>query len=288
MKHSADKNENKIRRKNLALRKKRIRSLEKEKLKSLGILEILSLKYAGWQDGRKGLIRQSEEGVWQSSRLKGETDSYEEFCGKLYGRLKLEEEEEFRSVNVLFNRAGTQYKALEEAKERLNAALGGKTALAERRAGEEELTEAQIIARRSRERSRQLEHCYRSVSEKEKILFAGDQSVYLSPDEAEETLRPIAEYLQQHETVNLLLVGGTAGDETNEATLQLSQERADRVKSTLTELGISGERLKTLGMGAGEPWHISGAGTNGKLASENRKVVLLDMNSQQAKEILNQ
>ena len=95
-------------------------------------------------------------------------------------------------------------------------------------------------------------------------------------------------YRAQPETVNLLLVGGTAGDETNEATLQLSQERADRVKSTLTELGISGERLKTLGMGAGDPWHISGAGTDGKLASENRKVVLLDMNSKQAKEILNQ
>ena len=120
------------------------------------------------------------------------------------------------------------------------------------------------------------------------IKFAADQSLYLFPEEAEETLRPIAEYLQQHETVNLLLVGGTAGDETNEATLRLSQERADRVKSTLIELGISSERLKTLGMGAGDPWHISGAGTDGKLASENRKVVLLDMNSQQAKEILNQ
>lgn len=201
MKHSADKNENKIRRKNLALRKKRIRSLEKEKLKSLGILEILSLKYAGWQDGRKGLIRQSEEGVWQSSRLKGETDSYEEFCGKLYGRLKLEEEEEFRSVNVLFNRAGTQYRALEEAKERLNAALGGKTALAERRAGEEELTEAQIIARRSRERSRQLEHCYRSVSEKEKILKDTVDEIFVRFSrikESYDSTRKIANRLLQH------------------------------------------------------------------------------------------
>lgn len=119
------------------------------------------------------------------------------------------------------------------------------------------------------------------------VEFVGDEAIYLYPDEAVETIRPIAEYLLAHDTVNLLLIGSTAGDVTNDFTLHLSQDRADTVKSTLVELGVAAERITTVGMGSDDPWHIVGAGYDGPVASSNRKVVLIDASSELALEIVN-
>ena len=65
---------------------KRLQSLDKGKAKSLGPVEKLTMRYAGWVDGRHGLLR-CENGTWQSSVLKQEVDSYEEFCAGQMGRL---------------------------------------------------------------------------------------------------------------------------------------------------------------------------------------------------------
>ncbi len=80
---------------------KRLQSLDKGKAKSLGPVEKLTMRYAGWVDGRHGLLR-CENGTWQSSVLKQEVDSYEEFCAGQMGRLKFEEEDEFKKLNILF------------------------------------------------------------------------------------------------------------------------------------------------------------------------------------------
>ena len=114
------------------------------------------------------------------------------------------------------------------------------------------------------------------------------KSTYLHPDKAVEIIRPIAEYLIQHESVKLLLIGSTAGDVTNEFTLNLSQERADAVKDTLIELGVDASRIITVGMGSSDPWHIPNVGYKGAEASANRKVVLLDTRSATAQSILEQ
>lgn len=120
------------------------------------------------------------------------------------------------------------------------------------------------------------------------VEFVARKSTYLHPDKAVEIIRPIAEYLIQHESVKLLLIGSTAGDVTNEFTLNLSQERADAVKDTLIELGVDASRIITVGMGSSDPWHIPNVGYKGAEASANRKVVLLDTRSATAQSILEQ
>lgn len=119
------------------------------------------------------------------------------------------------------------------------------------------------------------------------VEFVGDEATYLHPELAVETIRPIAEYLIAHDSVNFLLIGSTAGDVTNDSTLRLSRDRADAVKNTLVELGVAAERITTVGMGSDDPWHISGVGYDGPVASSNRKVVLIDASSEQAVEIMN-
>ena len=121
------------------------------------------------------------------------------------------------------------------------------------------------------------------------IQFVGGKATYLDEESATETIRPIAEYLLNHTSVNLLLVGSTAGDITDESTLRLSQDRADTVKHTLVEFGVDDKRINTLGMGASDPWHINGAGydeTVGSAASSNRKVVLIDANTELAQQLM--
>lgn len=125
------------------------------------------------------------------------------------------------------------------------------------------------------------------ILSEDQVAFVGDKSEYLNPEDAVKTISPIAEYLLQYESVKLLLVGSTAGDETNESTLKLSLERAEAVKNTLIELGVDGNRIVTIGMGSSDPWHVPNAGYEGSIASGNRKVVLLDADSEQAQEIMN-
>lgn len=119
------------------------------------------------------------------------------------------------------------------------------------------------------------------------VEFIGDKSEYLHPETAVETIRPIAEYLIKHETVPLLLIGSTAGDNTNESTLQLSADRAEAVKRTLVEMGVDQSRISTIGLGSDNPWHIKDAGYDGPVASSNRKVVLIDARTDLAQELMN-
>ena len=125
-----------------------------------------------------------------------------------------------------------------------------------------------------------------SLSE-EQVTFVADKADYLKPDEATATIKPIAEYmLNDDKSITLLLVGCIAGDTNSDFGDELSQSRANKVKNTLVELGVPESRLIAKGMGCSDPWHVKGVGYEGKLASQNRKVVLLDATSDTAKQIL--
>lgn len=123
------------------------------------------------------------------------------------------------------------------------------------------------------------------LSEKQ-IKFVSDKADYLYPKNAIKTIQPIAEYLTNHKSLKLLLVGSTAGDVTDASGIKLSKDRADTVKNTLLKLGADSKQIVTIGMGSGDPWHIKNAGYKGEVASSNRKVVLIDAKTEQAQEIL--
>ena len=121
----------------------------------------------------------------------------------------------------------------------------------------------------------------------EKIGFVADKAVFLNPDEANKTLQPVAEYLVKYPSVSIVLAGTTAGDKDSDFSLTLSRQRAETVKNALVKLGVSSDRIITLGLGSeNDPWHVYNAGYDGAAASGNRKVVLLDASSERAVAIL--
>ena len=124
------------------------------------------------------------------------------------------------------------------------------------------------------------------VFHEDQVRFVADSDVLVDPEGAEEVLSPIVEYMENHEDFRMLLVGTTAGDDAGDYSITLSNSRAERIKSVLVSKGISEDRIDTLGMGGKDPWHIANVGTSGALAAQNRKVVLLDESSAQAKELL--
>ena len=121
----------------------------------------------------------------------------------------------------------------------------------------------------------------------EKIGFVADKDIFLNPTEARETLRPVAEYLASHPSISTVLAGTTAGDSDSDFTMTLSKQRAEAVKDALIDLGVSVDRIITLGLGSEkDPWHVYNAGYDGAAAAGNRKVVLLDASSERAASIL--
>lgn len=160
------------------LRNKRLKSLEKGRVRSLRLFDILSMKFAGWNDGRKGLLCKCEDGRWQSSRLKEEIDTYEEYCGRLYGRLKAEEEEVFKKVNILLDGVLPMNKSLHDALRCLKCARDQQVLCNERKVGEENLTEMQVMARRIQERDKKLQPYYKDVEEKRKELIKAMDEIF--------------------------------------------------------------------------------------------------------------
>ncbi len=118
------------------------------------------------------------------------------------------------------------------------------------------------------------------------VQFVGDSDAFVDPEAAAETVKPIAELMQTNGSLTLLLVGTTAGDGTSEYSISLSASRAAAVKTLLVSLGVEANRIQTIGMGSSDPWHIAGAGLQGEMAAMNRKVVLVNAESEIARVIL--
>ena len=120
----------------------------------------------------------------------------------------------------------------------------------------------------------------------EQVRFVADSDSLAKPELADKAINPIADYMNTNPEFRILLIGTTAGDGVSEYALNLSNSRANRIKEILIEKGVSEERIVTLGMGGNDPWHIYNVGISGELAAQNRKVVLLDADSEMAKELI--
>ena len=176
---------------------KRLQSLDKGRVKSLGPVEKLTMRYAGWVDGRHGLLRCSQNGDWQSSVLKQEVDSYEEFCAGQMGRLKFEEEDEFKKLNILFDTVVPLKTNLTAAKQVLKNALAEDVDLTRRKEGEESLTEVQVAARRNREREESLLPFKRAVAESEKALYDTIEAIFTSLSQAAKITNRVLQHHQR-------------------------------------------------------------------------------------------
>lgn len=186
------------------IRRRRLRSLGKGNTKSIGIFEKIGMKYAGWVDGRKGLLRCGANGVWQSSILKQEVDAYEEFCAEQFGLLKVEEEDNFKEINILFDKIVPLRKKLSDARNALCKASNNPKGLSLRKAGEENLTDVQVIARRTREKEEHLrplqeeaDRCEKQLSDVVDEIFSILSQVQESFDSANRINHRLLQHVQR-------------------------------------------------------------------------------------------
>jgi len=121
----------------------------------------------------------------------------------------------------------------------------------------------------------------------EQVRFRGDSSEFLDAQAAKTSIRPIAEYMLSNPSFSILVVGNTAGDgPLTESSIALSHGRAERVKAALIGFGVSEDRIFTAGLGNSSIWHVPGLGTTSPLASQNRRVVLIDASTPIAQDII--
>ena len=124
-----------------------------------------------------------------------------------------------------------------------------------------------------------------SLGEQE-VRFIPDTASFASTEETMLTLRPLADFLRSSPDLTLLLVGCIAGDTCGSGGVALSRQRAEAVRDALEDLGIPQEQLIAVGLGCYDPWHIMGAGFDGVLAAENRRVVLVDAQTATAQQLI--
>ena len=125
------------------------RQLTAGKPRRLGLAETLLLKRAGAADGRNGMPRETAPDQWTSSLISKEISAYEEFCSRVWGEQQVKLHWAHARCDSLVDDILDLTAKISEAR----AALPPEEppALSRRKRGEEELSEAQVEARRGRE-----------------------------------------------------------------------------------------------------------------------------------------
>lgn len=142
--------------KNTQQKKARIINLRRGKVKRIGLFEKLWLKIAGYFDGKRNLPRESDSG-WISPHMDKEVRSYDEFSSQMWGRLQVEEEEDYARLGQLMDSIAHTKSLLDEAEDSLEEAEAReKETDTSRKKGESKLTDAQVMARRSNEKAKRL------------------------------------------------------------------------------------------------------------------------------------
>lgn len=141
--------------KNTQQKTTRLFVLRKGKVKNIGIFERIALWIAGYLDGKRGLPRDGTSG-WMSPYIDKEVRSYDEFASRMWGRLQVEEEEDYARLGELMDSIAHTISLLKEAKSALDGAEKKEPAGNLRKKGESKLTDAQVTARRSVEKAKRL------------------------------------------------------------------------------------------------------------------------------------
>ncbi|MCR5228565.1 MAG: OmpA family protein, partial [Solobacterium sp.] len=126
------------------------------------------------------------------------------------------------------------------------------------------------------------------------VRFVANQAVFADEEAAREALKPVAEVILAHPDHPILLAGTTATFGDQGACEDLSRRRAEAIRDMLVnEFGVTGSQLITAGLGyENDPFvrgrDIDSAGnfveTEG---AKNRRVIILDAESETAQKILN-
>ena len=146
------------------MRKQRYKKVNTGKGKKVGFFESINLKIKGFCDGYKGFPRQTDKNDWYSPFMNQEVNSFEEFCSHTWGSLQIENEGEYARLEELMDGIRQKKRLLEAAKADFAvAATRENDSESARKKGENNLTDAQIRARRKAEKEKKFEKCRRGV-----------------------------------------------------------------------------------------------------------------------------
>lgn len=123
----------------------------------------------------------------------------------------------------------------------------------------------------------------------QKINFVRNSAEYLSKED-EEALKHYTSVLQNYPNEKVLLVGTTSSYSGGTIDpIELSEQRAEKVKQTMVKLGISESCISIIGLGY-NPNFCQNDSPNGQfeesIAKENRSVLILPSDSSKVQEIL--
>ncbi len=129
------------------------------------------------------------------------------------------------------------------------------------------------------------------------VMFVANEAAFINEAAAKAAVAPVAEAILAHPDHSILIAGTTATDGSQESCVDLSNRRADAVKNLLVaEYGVPESQIQTIGLGyAADPFErgqdreIAGDITSKFIESEgakNRRVVIMDVDSAIAQEIL--
>lgn len=118
------------------------------------------------------------------------------------------------------------------------------------------------------------------------VKFRPDSAEFLDQAGAEAAIRPVSNYLLQHEELRILLYGTCAGDSDSDSAVKLARSRAEHVMEVLVSAGVAPSRVQVISVSVyDDPYYQFGLGT-GSAASVNRKCVLMDLRSAEAEKLL--
>jgi len=127
----------------------------------------------------------------------------------------------------------------------------------------------------------------------EKLPFIRNMAEYADNEFALSIIKPYAQKLLASPNTNILIVGTVSDPNRNGGDIELSQERAERVKCSFIEFGISESRITVCGIGSNKylsdlynakEWQ--GDEYIDSEAAENRAVYIMPMESELAQKIL--